>query len=257
MFDENLKYSIVIPTYNEAAVITSSLTHVLDFMHSFDDNFEIIISDDGSTDNTVDVVNEYAKYHPEIKVLQNPHKGKANNVRVGMLHATGEFILTADADMATPMPELKRLLVWLTDHDYDIAIASREGVGATRHNEPFIRHFIGRSFTLFVQIVALSGINDTQCGFKLFTKEACHRVFSNLKVYGDNLPDIKKPFFGAFDVEVLFLAKKYGYKIKEVPVVWTYVNTNRLNFIGNSYKMARDVIKIRLYDLMGKYNDVK
>lgn len=254
MFDESIKYSVIIPVYNESAVITSSLTQALDYMRSLNDEFEIIVVDDGSTDNTVALVEDYARYHSEVKIIKNPHKGKANSVRTGMLAAVGEYKLAADADMATPMPEFKRLLLWITEHDYDIAIASREGVGARRHGEPYYRHVVGRVFNYFIKLFALRGIQDTQCGFKLFKGHVSDRIFSRLQIYGENLPVIKKPFFGAFEVEVLYLARKYGYSIKEVPVAWTYVPTPRFNFFGNSWKMARDVIKIRLYDLMGKYD---
>jgi dolichyl-phosphate beta-glucosyltransferase len=159
----------------------------------------------------------------------------------------------ADADLSTPISELKKLSVWIKDQDFDIVICSREGHGAQRVGEPIYRHLVGRIFNTFVQVVALPGIKDTQCGFKLFKGDVAKKVFNKLKVYGEVPPEIKKPFFGALDVEVLFIARKLGYKIKEVPVLWTFVKTTRFNFVQNSLKMARDLMLIRMRDLIGEY----
>lgn len=251
--DEGINYSIVIPAYNEEGGITASLTQVMNYMSSFDPLFEVIIVDDGSVDATAQKVEDYSQYHSEIKLIKNPHKGKAAAVITGVLAAQGKYILTADADMATPIDELKRFVHWIEDHGYDAIIASREGAGAKRQGEPLFRHFIGRAFNLFVRIVALPDFSDTQCGFKLYKGQMAHDVFSKLKVYSDQGKVIKKPFFGAFDVEVIFIAKKRGYKVKAVPVTWTYIKTTRLNFWGNSVRMALDVLKIRLNGLKGAY----
>ena len=251
--DEQINYSIVIPAYNEEGGITASLTQVMNYMSSFDPLFEVIIVDDGSTDSTAQKVEDYAQYHSEITLIKNPHKGKAASVITGVTAAKGKYILTADADMATPIDELKRFVHWIDDHNFDAVIASREGAGSKRQGEPISRRVIGRAFNLFVRLVALPNFADTQCGFKLYKGEMAHDVFSRLKVYSDKDKVIKKPFFGAFDVEVIFIAKKRGYKLKAVPVTWTYIKTNRLNFWGNSVRMAWDVIKIRLNGLKGVY----
>lgn len=248
-----IDYSIVIPTYNEETRITKTLTQTLSFMNGFAPSFEIIVVDDGSKDKTVDVVETYAKDHPEIKLIKNVHTGKAGGIRVGMLKASGRLVLMIDADLATPLEELKRLATWINDNGFDIAIASREGIGASRQNEPFYRHLMGRAFNFLVKIVLNLEFEDTQCGFKLFKSEVARKVFSNLRVYGENLPEIDKPFFGAFDVEVLFVAKQMGYKIKDVPVKWNYVPTTRLNALSNSFKMGRDVLRIKLLSLRGAY----
>lgn len=248
-----IDYSIVISAYNEESRITKTLTQTLSFMNQFAPAFEIIVVDDGSQDKTADSVEQYAKDHPEIKLIRNVHKGKAGGIRTGMLKSVGKLILMMDADMATPLEELKRLATWLFDNDFDLAIASREGIGAERQNEPFYRHLMGRVFNLLIRVVLGLEFQDTQCGFKLFRGDVARKVFGQLIVYGDNLPQITKPFFGAFDVEVLYCAKQMGYKIKAVPVKWNYVPTTRLNALSNSYKMARDVVRIKILGLKGAY----
>jgi glycosyltransferase involved in cell wall biosynthesis len=251
-----IDYSIVIPVYNEESRITKTLTQTLSFMNQFAPAFEIVVVDDGSKDKTADVVEEYVKDHPEIKLIKNVHKGKAAGVRTGMLKSSGKMVLMMDADMATPLEELKRLATWINDNDFDIAIASREGIGAKRQDEPLYRHVMGRVFNLLVRAVLGLEFQDTQCGFKLFKGEVARTVFSRLIVYGENLPQINKPFFGAFDVEVLYCAKQMGYKTKDVPVKWNYVATTRLNVFSNSYKMARDVLRIKILGLRGAYAQV-
>ena len=248
-----IDYSIVISAYNEESRITKTLTQTLSFMNQFAPAFEIVVVDDGSKDKTAEVVEEYAKDHPEIKLVKNVHKGKAAGIRTGVLKSSGKMVLMMDADMATPLEELKRLATWINDNDFDIAIASREGIGAERHDEPLYRHIMGRVFNLLVKTVIGLDFQDTQCGFKLFKGDVARKVFSHLIVYGDNLPQIDRPFFGAFDVEVLYCARQMGYKIKDIPVKWNYVPTTRLNILANSYKMARDVLRIKILGLKGAY----
>lgn len=249
-----IEYSIVIPAYNEEAAITSSLTQVISFMKSFAASFEIIVVDDGSTDKTVEAVEKFAKDYTEITLKKNPHKGKGFAVRTGMLMSSGEYVLMADADMATPIEELKRLMVWIKDHDFDIVIGSREGVGAVRHNEPYFRHFMGRIFNIIVQTLTVSGIKDTQCGFKVFKAKVAHEIFENLVLFGPNTPETDVPRVTAFDVEVLVIAKRRGYKVKEVPVHWTYVQTPRIHPLRDSIANLADVLSVKTNDLFGKYS---
>jgi glycosyltransferase involved in cell wall biosynthesis len=246
--------SVVIPTYNEAKRgLRKNLAQVVDFLASEGYNYELIVADDGSTDETVSIVRDFAKGQERVQLLELPHRGKGATVRDGMLEARGKFILFSDADLATPIEELKRLLSWVKDHGFDIAIASREGLGARRINEPWYRHLMGRVFNFLVKLVALRGIEDTQCGFKLFRAAVAKDILSRLRIYGQQSKEISKPYLGAFDVEVLFIARKLGYKIKEVSVTWHYAETQKLDPLKDSLRMARDVIKVRLNDLWGRY----
>lgn len=252
-----MNYSIVIPAYNEADKISSSLTQAVNFMKIFTDTFEIIVVDDGSKDATAAIVEEYSVENPEVRVIRNPHKGKGFAVLTGMNAAVGDLIYMADADLSAPMSELKKLAIWVIDQNFDIAIASREGIGAERVGEPFYRHMMGRVFNLMIQIIALPGIRDSQCGFKLFRGSVAKDIFKRMRIYGKNMKELDKPYTGAWDVEVLYLAKKLGYNVKQVPIVWTHVKTTRVSAVRDSVKMAFDVLKIRLNDLMGLYNTAK
>ncbi len=247
--------SVIIPTYNEEKRgIKKNLGVAVDFLESEGYNYEVIVADDGSTDNTVTVAEKFAQGKERVRVLKLSHRGKGATVREGMLSAQGKYILFSDADLATPIEELKRLLNWVKEQGYDLAIASREGVGARRENEPWYRHFLGRGFNFLVKLVALRGIEDTQCGFKLFKAAAAKEILKRLKIYGkQETEELKHPYLGAFDVEVLFLAQKLGYKIKEVPVTWHYTETQKLDPLRDSIRMARDVLMVRFNDLRGVY----
>lgn len=248
-----IEYSIVIPTYNEAANITISLTQVINFMRSYGPSFEVIVVDDGSEDSTVEKVERYVEDHSEVRLIKNPHRGKAYVVKTGIMGVEGRYVCMADADMATPIEELKRLMVWIKDNNFDIAIASREGIGARRKGEPFYRHLMGRVFNYWVRLLTVPNIQDTQCGFKVFKSNVAKEIFGSLKVYGEEERVMNRAYTGAFDVEVLYIARKKGYKVREVPVTWTYVVTKRVHPIKDSIDMAWDVLKIRLNDFKGVY----
>ena len=252
-----INYSIVIPAYNESDKISSTITQVLGFMKGFTDSFEVIVVNDGSKDNTAQIIKSMAEDDHEIVLVDNPHKGKGYSVWTGMMRAQGEYIYMADADLSTPISELKKLSVWANDQNFDVVIASREGVGAQRVGEPFYRHLMGRVFNLWVQLIALPGITDSQCGFKLFNKKAAKDIFSRLQIYGDSSKQLKNAYFGAWDVEVLYLARKLGYTIKQVPVTWVHVKTTRISPMRDSAKMALDVLKVRLNDVRGKYDTAR
>lgn len=245
--------SVVIPVYNESENIRKNLSRVFEFLKSKDFSTELIVVDDGSVDQTVAIIEEFFSDRENFRLIKNPHKGKGFAVRTGVLAAAGQFILFADADLATPIEEVDRLLMWLREHEFDIAIASREGFGARRVGEPWRRHFLGRGFNFLVQLLVLPGIEDSQCGFKLLDQEAAREIFGRLKTYGEDVPEQKKAYLGAFDVEVLFIARKLGFRIKEVPITWTYAPTKRLRPFTDSAKMAWDVFKVRLNDWKGLY----
>lgn len=248
-----MEYSIVIPAYNEENKIIATVNKVLIFMREFSKAFEIIVVDDGSKDRTVELVKSVAAENPEIIVIANPHKGKGPTVTTGILSSAGEYVYMCDADLSTPISELRKLSHWIKEQGYDIVIGSREGAGAVRENEPFIRHFIGRGFNFGVQLLLLKGIKDSQCGFKLFKGEVAHDIFSHLRVYKPPTHEIKKAFMGAFDVEFLTIALKKGYKVKELPVYWKHEPTTRLSVFSDSVQMAFDVVRIWMNSISGKY----
>lgn len=248
-----MDYSIVIPAYNEADKISSTLTQVVNFMRTFSDKFEVIVVDDGSKDTTVQSVTDYKKENKEVTLIKNPHMGKGPALSTGVQKATGKYIYVADADLSTPISEIKKLSIWLTDHDYDIVIASREGTGSERVGEPFHRHLMGRVFNFIVQMLLLPGIQDSQCGFKLFKNDVAKKLFSKLDSFGRK--ETKNAYTGAWDVAILVMAKKWGYTIKEVPVKWIYVTSTRVHPIRDSIKMFKEVLEIKRNLMSGKYNN--
>lgn len=245
--------SIVIPCYNEEERIISSLNTVVSFMNSFNPSYEIIVVDDGSKDSSIALIKNYISTRDNIYLVENPHKGKGFAVRTGVLMTEGKYILMTDADLATPIDEIKRLLVWVDNNNYDIAMASREGLGASRADEPILRHIMGRVFNLLIKIIVGLFYNDTQCGFKLLKGDEARDIFNRLILFGDNALIVKYPKVTAFDVEVLVIAKNDGLKVKEVPVAWTYVPTKRVSAIRDSLLMLSEILKIRINDLFGRY----
>lgn len=246
--------SIVIPSYNEEKNINNgSLKKVADYFTSQSYDWEVLVVDDGSTDGSTKLIEQSDAAYPNFRLIKNPHKGKAYTVRTGVMAAKGQYVLFTDMDQATPPEEIEKLLPFLDRRGYDIAIGSREIMGAKREDEPFHRHVMGKGFNFIVQLIAISNIHDTQCGFKLFRTEVARDLFNRLQVYRNDSREVKGPLVTAFDVELLFLAKKRGYKIAEVPVFWHHVKSERVNPVLDSYRMFMDVLKIRLNDMRGHY----
>jgi len=243
--------SVVIPAYNEEPNFKKgSINEVPKYLEKQDYTYEILIVDDGSDDNTATLADEFAKKNKNVRVIKNAHQGKAETVKTGVEKAIGELILFTDFDQATPLSEIEKLLPLFPEND--IVIGSRQLPGAKREKEPIYRHFMGLGFNLVVQMIAVRGIWDTQAGFKCFKGDVAKKLFNMLKVYGVG-KQVQGALVIAFDVELLFLAKKHGYKIREIAIIWHHVSTSRVSPIKDSLRMFRDVVKIRFNDFKGVY----
>lgn len=244
--------SVVVPAYNEARRLPETLAKVQEYLRAQPYPYEILVVDDGSSDGTADVAERVAASDLQMRVIRNPHHGKGVTVRAGMLAGRGRYILYTDADLSAPIEEWGKLLAWL-EKGYDVAIGSREGKGAVRYNEPGYRHIMGRIFNRMVQLIALHQFEDTQCGFKAFTRAASEDLFNSVLLYGDDAGVVKGPRVTGFDVEVLYLALKRNYRVKEVPVRWYYSSGSKVNPLRDPLLLLRDVMRVRWNDLRGRY----
>jgi glycosyltransferase involved in cell wall biosynthesis len=216
-------------------------------------SFELLLINDGSKDKTKRLLTQFAKDKKEVVVKNIRHAGKGQALITGMLAAKGSWRLFADFDQSTPISELKKLMPF-TKKGYDIVIGSRTLGKAKRHNDPLLRRVMGWGFRTLVHHLVYSGIHDTQCGFKLFKDKAAVQLFSSLVVCGQAKKE-KTAYTGAIDVELLFLAAKENYRVKEVPVFWQHVHTNRVNPLRDSARMFSELLKIRWTHLSGGYNE--
>jgi dolichyl-phosphate beta-glucosyltransferase len=234
------RLSVVIPAYNEAARLPASLRRLREYLEAGDGSHEIVVVDDGSTDGTAERAREVGG--PDVVVVCNErNRGKGFSVRRGMLMARGERRLMTDADLSTPIEELPRLMARLDAGD-DVAIASRALAGARIEvHQPWLRENAGRLFNFLVRALALPGLKDTQCGFKLWTAEAAREAFSRARLDGFS-----------FDVEVLFIASRRGRRIAEVPVVWRNDAATRVGLLKGCLAFF-DVARIRWGAWRGRY----
>lgn len=234
--------SIIIPAYNEENRLPRTLRQVFEFLEQQNFLFEIIVVENGSSDRTFDVAQEYAQTRSKIIVLRETQRGKGNAVKRGMLKAQGEYRFICDADLSMPIEEvLKFLPPKLTN--FDIAIGSREAPGAIRYNEPPYRHIGGRAINLIIRLFILSGLQDTQCGFKCFRAEVAESLFRQQTLTG-----------WSFDIEILYLARRKKLHIKEIPIDWYYFADSKVSAIRDALKMISDIFRIHLNALQGKYD---
>ncbi len=247
--------SIVVPAYNEQQRLPATLQAMLAFVAAHEIDAEILLVDDGSTDATVATVEPWQARHPQLRIIRNDHRGKGYAVRTGALAACGTYILLCDADLAVPLEEWFKLHHYL-NNGYHVAIGSREGVGARRLDEPWYRHVMGRVFNFMVRLIAIGGIQDTQCGFKAFHRGVAHDLFDRVQLYGADAKPVRGAAVTAFDVEVLFLARRCGYRIKEVPVEWRYGADTKVDPLRDSWRNLGDVLRVRWNALRGRYGAV-
>lgn len=234
--------SIIIPAYNEETRLPATLEQIFTFLQSQPYNSEVLVIENGSRDRTLQVAQAYAQTQPTLKVIHNPERGKGLAVRRGMLEARGEYRFMCDADLSMPAGEINRFFPPLLENA-SIAIASREVAGAVRYNEPAYRHFVGRGYNMLIRWLALPNLHDTQCGFKCFRGEAAEQLFAKQTLTG-----------WSFDVEILFIARRLGHKIVEVPIPWYYNAESKINIFKDSLRMGMDLLKIRINDWRGVYH---
>lgn len=225
--------SVIIPAFNECYRIENCIDVLTFYMDCQDYSWELLICNDGSTDNTGEIVQQMAFKNPSIRLMDLPHQGKGSAVRHGMLQSKGELRVLCDADFSMPVEQISRLIHESAAND--IVIASRELSDSRRFNEPVRRHVMGRVFNIFTRIIVLPKIKDSQCGFKLFTKQSALKLFEELHVEGF-----------AFDVEVLVKARKLGFSVKEVPIDWYYFEGSKVRIIKDTMYMFRDLLRIAL-----------
>jgi dolichyl-phosphate beta-glucosyltransferase len=249
--------SVVIPAYNEGKRLRGTLETVVSYLGKQEYTSEVIVVDDGSTDNTREVARSFIEEHdqgPPVRLIENNHHGKGYTVRTGMLNGQGKYIIFTDADLATPISEVGKMIGAL-ETGTDLAIGTREGIGAVRLNEPFHRHLMGRIFNLLVRLTSGLSFHDTQCGFKGFRREVAHDLFGRVRLYGADAKQIKGGAVTGFDVEVLYLALQSGYRIEEIPVRWEYGADSKVNPLLDSARMFRDVLKVRWMATRGVYEE--
>ncbi len=237
-----MSVSVIIPAFNEAARLPLTLSATVDYFaarqEALGEAFEVLVVDDGSTDGTAAVVKEFAAKRPEIDVQclsYGGNRGKGYAVRYGMLRAKGRMRLFCDADLATPAEEYEVVLAAMQAQAAPIGIGSRPLKNSNLLvHQPWYREQLGRGFNAAVQLLAVPGIKDTQCGFKVFTAEAAEAVFSNCRVDGF-----------AFDSEALFVARRLGYAIAEVPIRWSHKDGSKVSMVRDGLKMLLDLSRIR------------
>lgn len=237
--------SIVIPAYNEGARIEGALERVSSCIAARGWDAEVLVVDDGSRDDTAAIVHRWMLDNPRLHLIQNPgNKGKGYSVRNGMLQAAGEIVMFTDADLSAPMEEAERLIAALAD-GADVAIGSR-WLDRTRQtiHQPLYRQFFGRCFNWITRTVMGLPFKDTQCGFKAFKRSAAQTIF--------RLQTIER---WGFDPEILFIARKLKYVVREVPVTWGHDERSRMSYLKDGIKMLEDMAKIRANSVAGRYDE--
>ena len=236
--------SVVIPSYNESGILAKNIEKISSYLSSKDYVFEIIVVDDGSTDDTKDLINNMSRAYSNIKLIVNiQNMGKGFSVKSGVLAAQGEYILFSDADLSTSIEQLEKLLPFF-GQGFDLVVGSRSMKDSVIIlKQLWLRQNMGRVFNLLARLLCLTNINDTQCGFKCFNRDVALKIFKWQRLDGF-----------CFDVEVLSIAKRRGYKVKEVPIVWINRADSRVKITRDSLKMFFDLFKIRFNILMGLYN---
>jgi glycosyltransferase involved in cell wall biosynthesis len=240
----DMTYSIVIPAYNESQRLTATLDSVLAYLHGQGWDAEVIVVNDGSRDNTAEIVRAFAAKDPMVRLVENPgNRGKGYSVRNGILSSRGDVVLFSDADLSAPIEEMPKLLRALAA-GADVAIGSRWLQAELQtQRQSLHRQAFGRIFNLLMRMILGLKFKDTQCGFKGFKRRAAETIFP--------LERIER---WGFDPEILFLARKFGFRTEEVPVRWGHSGGTRINPLIDGARMLQEMLRIRWYELTGKYD---
>jgi len=238
-----LTHSLIIPAYNESARIRPTLDKILRHIEEQNWEAEVLVVNDGSQDNTAAIVKEYGRAHPQVRLVENDrNRGKGFSVRNGMLHARGDVCLLSDADLSSPITESEKLFAAIRE-GADIAIGSRWlRAELQTERQPLYRQAFGRMFNLLLRIILGLKFKDTQCGFKAFRREAAQRIFALQKIER-----------WAFDPEILFLARQFGFRVTEVPVLWAHSAGTRLHPFRDGFVMGLEILRIRWNAVAGSY----
>jgi len=234
-------FSLIIPAHNEEHRLPDTLNQVAAYLKAQPYEFEVLVVENRSTDNTLAVAQAFAAQNPQVRVLQITQRGKGLAVKRGMLEARGEYRFMCDADLSMPITEIGKFIPpALTG--YDIVIASREAPGSIRYNEPIYRHLGGRGINLIIRLLALPGLQDSQCGFKCFTARASDDLFRVQTLDG-----------WSFDIELLFVARMRGYRLTEVPIHWYFQSESKVHAVRDALRMLGDIFTIRRNARRGLY----
>ena len=234
--------SIVIPAHNEESRLPGTLEQVFLFLSQQNFSAEVIVVENGSSDRTYEIARRFAKDHPTLRVIQNDWRGKGLAVQRGVKEAKGEYVFLCDADLSMPIEEIGKFLPPQLQN-MDIAIASREAPGSVRYNEPYYRHLTGRVFNTLIRWLVLPTLQDTQCGFKCIRAEVARDIFRYQTLTG-----------WAFDVELLFIARRHGYSIVEIPIHWYFNADSKISVFRDSLRMFLDLLAIRRNARRGLYD---
>jgi glycosyltransferase involved in cell wall biosynthesis len=234
--------SIVIPAHNEERRLPTTLEQTHAFLQVQPYAAEVLIVENGSQDQTYQIAQEFAHAYSQFRVLRETERGKGLAVKRGMLEATGAYRFMCDADLSMPVTEINRFLPPART-GFDIAIASREAPGAVRYNEPSYRHLGGRLINTIIRLLALPGLNDTQCGFKCFRAGVAEDLFRHQTLTG-----------WSFDIELLYIARRRGYQVIEIPIPWYFNPDSKLSAVQDAFKMGLDIFSIRMNAMRGMYD---
>ena len=239
-----MQVSIIIPAYNEQDRIQKTLNKVFYYLRVNNIDAEVIVIDDGSKDDTFSIVKEFEKKHDNVVILRNDcNRGKGFSVRRGVLMARGDCVLFSDADNSTPIQEIKKVMPFILNNEYDVVLGSRSIKGSdVRIRQPYFRIIMGRIFNLFVKMLLYRDFKDTQCGFKAFAKKAAQEIFKRQTI---------ERF--SFDAEILAIARVQHFRIQQVPVVWVNSAHSRVSPFSDAFQMFMDLFKIKINLLKKKY----